>query len=192
MRIILTLLFSLWLITLSSCKEERPTAVQVLAGPSFRLVGSGRLASFTVYAPQTGQRIAFPQPDVSIPIWRIEASSGFFRGNRVQGLQVSYGEVPREYRQVVPGQTQPAPALASGNVYSFFAESTDAPVEDGYFYMDGNEPIQVTIPDLCLMLVDGRQVRVNCSTKKPYKEPLNIEEIVRQNRIGPRSGIPNR
>ena len=168
----------------SSCTNERPTAVEVKSGPSFKLSGSGRLASFTVYAPVNGQRIAFPHADVSTVVWRMTASKGFFKGNRVEDFQLTYGKIPEGYNQVIPSKPQTAPPLSSGVVYSFFAESTDAPVADGYFYIDGSEPVQTRIPDLCLMLVNGQEVRVNCTTKQPYQEPSNLGEIVRKNRTG--------
>jgi len=184
MRTVLILFVLLCSICFSSCREERPTSVTVGVGPSFSLAGSGRLASFTIYAPQSGERIAFPHPDVSITMWRIEAAKGFFKGDHVQDFQLSYGKVPQGYRQVVPNQSQSAPPLSPGVVYSFFAESTNAPVADGYFYIDGKEPIQTKIPDLCLMLLDGREVRIDCGTKQRYREPSNLREIVFKHRTG--------
>ena len=83
----------------------------------------------------------------------------------------------------MPSLSQPAPSLASGLVYSFLAETTDAPITEGYFFMDGAEVIQTTIPDACLMLVNGHETRVNCATKQPYQEPSNLEEVVRKNRV---------
>lgn len=173
----------LFLVCLSSCRKERQTSVEVGTGPSFTLRGSGRLASFTVFAPQNGQSIAFPQSDVSATLWRIETSEGFFEGRRVEGFRLTYGKVPEGYRQVIPPQSQGVAKLAPGIVYSFFAESTDAPVADGYFYMNGLEPIQTRVPDLCLMLVNGRETRVNCNTKQPYEEPTNLLEVVRKNQV---------
>jgi hypothetical protein len=166
-----------------SCTRERATSVAVENGPSFTLEGSGRLASFTVYGPQNGQSIAFPHSDVSVTVWRIEASSGFFEGIPVKGFHIVYGRVPEGYRQVIPAPTQGAPGLNPGIVYSFFAESTNAPVADGYFYLNGSEPIQTTIPDLCIMLSNGHEIRVNCVTKRPYEEPANLLEVVRKNEI---------
>src|SRR5271157_4693063 len=55
------------LLVLSGCRET-PTSVKVGSGPSFALRGSGRLAIFTVYAPQSGQRIAFPHPAQTVKI----------------------------------------------------------------------------------------------------------------------------
>lgn len=172
------------LLVLSGCREI-PTSVKVGNGPSFSLAGSGRLASFTVYAPQSGQRIAFPDHDVASVVWQVAASKGYFKGSHVKGLQLIYGKVPAGYEQVMPSQSQTAPPLASDTVYAFLAESTDAPIASGYFYMGKSGPIQTAIPDLCLMFAQGRKVRVRCklSTAEPYQEPVDLEKYVREHQI---------
>ena len=171
---------SLFLV-LSGCRET-PTSVMVGSGPSFALKGSGRLAIFTIYAPQSGQRIAFPHPALASAVWQIRASQGYFKGTRADGLQLIYGKVPNGYQQLVPGQSQAAPPLSPGAVYSFFAETTDAPIASGYFYMDKSDAIQTEIPDLCAMLVQGRKVRANCrlGSNEPYQEPVDLEHYVRE------------
>jgi hypothetical protein len=171
------------LLLLGGCREV-PTSVKVENGPSFSLRGSGRLAIFTVYAPLSGQRIAFPDGDVASVVWKIRASEEYFKGARVQDLKLTYGKVPNGYEQLVPEQSQVAPPLPPGAVYSFFAETTDAPISSGYFYMDKSGPIQTKVPDLCVMLSQGRKVRVNCkpNSTAPYQEPTNLEEMVQKNR----------
>jgi hypothetical protein len=166
-----------------SCSKERPTTVAVGPGLSFSFAGSGRLASFTVYGPQSGQRIALPDSDVASVIWQIKTSKGYFSGAQVQDFQLKYGKVPDGYTAVLPNQSQPPPMLAPEVVYSFLAETTDAPIAEGYFFMDGTEPMQTTIPDACLMLANGHEVRVNCTTKQPYQEPSNLREFVRKNLV---------
>jgi hypothetical protein len=171
------------LLALSGCRET-PTSVKVGDGPSFALKGSGRLAIFTIYAPQSGQRIAFPHPALASAVWQIRASEGYFKGTRVDGLQLTYGNVPSGYQQLVPGQSQVAPSLSPGAVYSFFAETTDAPIASGYFYIDKSGPVQTEIPDLCAILVEGRKVRANCKlgSTEPYQEPADLEKYVREHR----------
>jgi hypothetical protein len=165
--------------------REIPTSVKVGNGPSFSLGGSGRLASFTVYAPQTGQKIAFPDHDVAAVVWQVAASKGYFKGSHVKGLELTYGKAPSGYEQVVPSQSQAAPALAPGTVYAFLAESTDAPIASGYFYMGESGPVQTEVPDLCLMFVQGRKTRVKCklNTAEPYQEPVDLEKYVREHQI---------
>ena len=144
------------LLVLTGCREI-PTSVKVEAGPSFLLGGSGRLATFTVYAPQSNQRIAFPDRDLAAVVWQVTASKGYFKGSHVKGLQLTYGKVPSGYEQLVPSQLQAVPSLAPGTVYAFLAETTDAPIASGYFYMGESGPIQTAMPDLCLMFVQGRK-----------------------------------
>jgi len=178
-----TFFLTLYLACLVSCSRERPTSVAVGPGPSFSFTGSGRLASFTIYAPQTGQRIALPDSDVASAVWQMRTSKGYFNGSQVDGFHLVYGKAPSGYTVTVPSQSQPGSSLAPGLVYSFLAETTDAPITEGYFFIDGAEPIQTTIPDACLMLVNGHEARVNCTTKQPYQEPSNLEEVVRKNRV---------
>ena len=171
------------LLLLSACREI-PTSVKVGAGPSLSLGGSGRLASLTIYAPQVGQKIAFPDHDVATAVWQITATKGYFKGSRVKGLQLIYGKVPEGYQQIVPDKS-PAPPLSSGIVYAFFAETTDAPISTGYFYMGGSGPVQTEIPDLCLMFVQGRKTRVKCklNTAELYQEPVDLEKYVREHQV---------
>ena len=172
------------LLMLGGCRET-PTSVNVGTGPSFSLGGSGRLATFTVYAPQSNQKIAFPDRDLASVVWQVTASKGYFKGSHVKGLQLTYGKVPSGYEQLVPSQSQDAPALSPGTVYAFLAETTDAPIASGYFYMGEAGPIQTAIPDLCLMFVKGRKARVKCklNTAEPYQEPVDLEKYVREHQI---------
>jgi hypothetical protein len=167
----------------AACNWESPTSVRVSYGPAFIFSGSGRLASFTVYAPHTGQRIASPNPDVATVVWQIRVSKGYFEGSHVERMQLSYGKLPDGYNQGVPSQSQRAPPLASGAVYSFFAETTDAPAIGGFFYMSETRPTQINVPDFCLRLINGRDVAVKCGTNEPYQEPTDLEKFAQQHRV---------
>jgi hypothetical protein len=141
------------LLMLVACEPpEIPTAVKVGPGPSFVLTGSGRLASFTVYAPMSGQKVAFPHGDVSTVVWQISSSTGYFDGARVNGLDLIYGKVPEGYKQIVPDQLQAPPSLQPGLIYSFFAESTGAGVASGSFYVEKSGTVLLVATDLCLTL----------------------------------------
>jgi hypothetical protein len=179
----LLLLAASCLICFLGCEREKPTFVRVNIGPSFSFSGSGRLAVFTVYAPRSGEKIAFPDADVASVVWQIKASKGYFEGVHVEGFQLHYGKVPDGYTEVVPSQPQVAPPLPIGAVYSFFAETSGAAAEAGYFYVDKSGPLQVELHDPCLMLVNGHKVRVTCKTKEPYQEPNDLESFVRQRQI---------
>lgn len=160
------------------CSREQATSVNVFDGPSFGFSGSGRLAQFTVYAPKPSDRIAFPHPDVSTVLWRIRSKRGYFEGDRVNSLHLQYGKVPDGYIQVVPEEREKAPPLSQGKIYSFFAETTDAPTADGYFYIDRSGAKMTTVPDLCIKLLDGHEVRVKCATGELYQEPKDLESVV--------------
>jgi hypothetical protein len=181
---------AIWLVFLmvsitytAGCNWERPTSVRVSPGPSFVFSGSGRLASFSVYAPPTGQRIASPNPDVATVVWQIKASGGYFKGTHVEDMQLAYGKLPKGYNQTVPSQSQGAPSLALGAVYSFFAETTDAPAIGGFFYMGRYGPTQISVPDLCLKLLGGREVAVKCGTNEPYQEPTDLERFAQEHQV---------
>jgi hypothetical protein len=164
---------------------ERPTVVSVHDGPSFTMRGSGQLASFTVYAPKGANHIAISDKDDSEIVWEIVATRGYFEGVHVRGLDLNYGNVPSGYKQLVPEDSHSAPLLSPGKVYSFYAETTNAPIAAGFFYMDSQGPIQTYIPDLCTTLEKGRHVRVRCGFEgdRTYREPTNLEEVVRKYRI---------
>lgn len=164
---------------------ERPTVVSVHDGPSFAMSGSGQLASFTVYAPKGTNRIAISDKEDSDVIWQIVATKGYFEGVHVNGLDLTYGKVPSDYTQLVPERSQSAPPLSAGLVYSFWAETTNAPIAAGFFYMDAKGPIQTFIPDLCTTRENGHNVRVRCTFQgdRTYREPTNLEEEIRKYRI---------
>lgn len=172
------------LLCATSCREI-PTTVRVEPGPFFRLHGSGRLAHFTVFAPRRGEDIAFPDSDVATVAWRIDSAGGYFQGQHVEGLTIRYGSAPAEYKQAVPDGHQPPASLVSGRVYAFIAETSDAPIASGYFYVTDAGPIQIRVPDLCVGMLGGRKERVSChsDTAVPYTEPTDIESFARQNQI---------
>jgi hypothetical protein len=178
-------LFLLMMATFFYVGGERPILVSVYDGPSFAMRGSGQLASFTVYAPKGTNRIAISDKEDSDIIWQIVATKGYFEGVHVNGLDLTYGKVPSGYTQLVPEASESAPPLSAGLVYSFWAETTNAPIAAGFFYMDTKGPIQTYIPDLCTTLENGRNVRVRCTFQgdRAYREPNNLEEVVRKYRI---------
>jgi hypothetical protein len=158
---------------------EVPTSVRVTSGPAFVLSGSGDLASFTVFAPRAGRRIAVGSSELDTVVWQIKASKGYFKGTRVEHLQFVYGKLPDGYKQTVPSQSHGAPPLAPGVVYGFFAETTNAPGIGGSFYLTGSGPAQIDVPGLCLRLIERRDVAVKCGTNEPYEEPADLAKCSR-------------
>ena len=157
---------------------EVKTLANLRSGPSFSFDGSGHLASFTVYAPQPGRKIATPN-DTKSEVWSIRPVSG--RGEMVARMNLLYGRVPSGYVQTVPSRGA-APPLSSGLVYHFFAETTGAPGAEGYFYMDKTTPILVNVPDLCASAFVGDVKPVKCATGEPYVEPKDLEKFIQENR----------
>lgn len=179
----LFVLLALSLACCVGCEWEKPTLVSVRQGPVFAFSGNGRLATFTVYAPRPGQHIADPNPEVATVIWQIKATKGYFEGVRVGGMRLPYGKVPDGYSQTVPNSPRQAVAPTLGTVYSFFAETTDAPGIGGFFYMGRSGLTQITVSDLCLKLINGREVPVKCGTDQPYQEPTDLEKFAREHQI---------
>ena len=168
----------------SSCEiAEIPTSVRLTQGPSFSLRGSGRLAMFLVYAPVAGQKVAFPHTKISTVVWEISCSKGYFDGHYVEGLHLEYGKTPAGYTQVVPRRPDTALRLPPGKIYSYWAESTGAPIASGSFYVDSAGSVQEVKTDLCLMFKNKQSVRVSCGTGEPYQEPADIKKYLELHRV---------
>jgi hypothetical protein len=179
-KAIVFLLAALWLIVLSGCREV-PTSAKVGNGPSFSLNGSGRLASFRVYGPLPGHKIATPFDGKSL-VWAVQPSQGYLQGFQIERLEIRYGNIPNDYTQTVP-TSGTAPALPAGKIYYFFAETTNAPPSEGFFYLDGNIPIEIKVPGLCQSGFVGDVKPLKCGTQEPYSEPQNLDQFVRENRL---------
>lgn len=160
---------------------ERPTSARIGNGPSFSFRGSGRLASFRIYGPRPTHKVATPFDDQSL-VWCVQPLEGYFKGARVSGLALEYGIIPKGYGQTKP-TTGTAPALPTGQVYYFFAETTDAPPAQGFFYLDGNTPVEINLPDLCESGFVGEVKPLKCGTNEPYAEPTDLKRFVRENRV---------
>jgi hypothetical protein len=170
-------------VALVSCNVEIPTSVSVHAGPSFEFAGSGRLAKFTVYAPRMGRRIASANAEVSVIIWQIVPSQGYFEGDRVEGMRVVYGTVPRGYVQTIPKASENAKDPPLGVICAFFAETANAPGVGGAIFMSPTGPVSVDVQGPCLRLINGHEVEVNCKTNEQYQEPNDMEKFVEAHRI---------
>jgi hypothetical protein len=176
-RLVLLLVGGLWVILLLGCEVK--TSASLGSGPSFSLDGSGHLASFTVYAPQPGRKIATPN-DAKSEVWSVRSVNS--RGEMVSRMDVLYGRVPTGYVQTVPSNGA-ASALAPGLVYFFIAETTGAPWAHGFFYMDQNKPVPINVPGLCPSAFVGDVKPVKCGTSEPYVEPKDLEKFAQENRV---------
>jgi hypothetical protein len=175
---------------LLGCDWEKPTTVRVASGPSFVFSGSGRLASLTISAPLSGQRIAFPCGKVLFPcsglafiVWQIDALRGNANATSVDGLTITAGKVPEGYTQAVPSQSSDVLSFKSGVIYAFSAETLNAAGQSGYFYVERSGAIVgVDVSELCVTSKEGHEVRVNCITKEPFQEPTDLESFVSAHR----------
>src|SRR6266404_6408929 len=158
------------LLFLASC--EVSTSARMSAGPTFSLTGSGHLASFRVYGPTQGRKIATPMNEKSL-VWRIEPSEGYFKGKLVQRTEIRYGQVPNGYVQTTP-VLGTAAALYEGSVYWFFAETTGAAGASGFFYFDGKTPTEIEVPGLCQSGFIGDVKPLKCGTQEPFIEPHDL------------------
>jgi hypothetical protein len=165
------------------CSPEIPTSVDIHSGPSFELDGSGRLAKFTVYTPRAGRRIATANSQVSVVTWEIVPSKGYFAGEPVHGMRITYGTVPPGYVQTTPAPSLKPTPLPLGVISAFFAETASAPSVGGAVFMSPTGPVPVDVRDYCLRLLDGRELEVNCQTGEPYEQPQDIERFVQEHRI---------
>jgi hypothetical protein len=138
------LAMTLMLMVLAGCREIK-TSAHLQRGPTFSLDGSGQLASFRIYGPLPGHRVATPFDAKSL-IWDVQPSDGYFKGAKVERLVVEYGKMPKGYMQIVP-RTGSALVLASHLVYYYFAETTNAPPADGFFYLDEMCPLRLSVQD---------------------------------------------
>lgn len=174
------MMMALVLTALVSCGEV-PTSAHLDTGPRFLLDGSGTLASFRLYGPRPGDKIATPFDAQSL-LWHVQPSSGYFNGIRVQRLVVEFGKVPTGYTQTVP-RDGPVSVLPSHFVYFFFAETANAPTVGGFFYLDGDVPTAIVVPGLCENAIVGDVKPIRCGSTDPYTEPTNLEQFVRENRV---------
>ena len=172
-KIILLLAGGLCLLNFLGCEVR--TSASLRTGPSFSLIGSGRLVSFRVYAPQPGHKIANPYDESSL-IWSIEPSRGHSEGALVNHMDISYGTAPNGYTQAVPSNGTTG-SLSAGLVYYFSVETTGAPGTGDFFYMDKAAPIRIKIPDLCYA---GGMKLLRCGTNEPFREPPDLEKYVRE------------
>jgi hypothetical protein len=178
---ILAILMTIAVLLLLFGCGETSTSATIRNGPSFLFDGSGRLASFRIYGPLPGHKIATPFDNQSL-VWDVQPLEGYFEGAPVSRFALEYGIVPKGYVQTTPIRGA-ASALPTAQVYYFLAETTNAPPAQGFFYLDGNTPVEISIPDLCESGVVGEVKPLKCGTNEPYTEPTDLKRFVQENRV---------
>ena len=138
---VLTLLLTL------SC--ERRTEVKLEGGnpPNFVLSGSGRLGEVLIFGPEQ-EPIAKSEPsDKTFVLWEIETEKQVEGGSALVEKvgTITYGIVPRGYKQVKPKEGFAA-GLVSGKRYRYWFVTVNAPHAAGYFEIRDGKPISVPGP----------------------------------------------
>jgi predicted tellurium resistance membrane protein TerC len=121
-------------------KLVRATKVRLTGNPPvFILSGSGTLTHMVIY----DARQSNDDQDQSCALWEIEPVSGYHKARLLEEIgTINYGEVPEGYRQVCPENGDP-PALARGNTYEYWFDTSDAPHARKYFVIRGSKAIEV-------------------------------------------------
>jgi hypothetical protein len=136
-----------FLMLIAGC--ERRTEVRLEEGttPRFVLSGSGRLGTILVFGPEQ-ERIAESDPsDDTYALWRVEPErNGEAGAARVEDLGlITYGVVPKGYRQIKPKAGPPLP-LVPGKRYSYWFVTLNAPNAAGYFEIQNGKAVPVPGP----------------------------------------------
>lgn len=137
----------LLLIAITSC--EARTVVRLEGGnpPSFVLAGSGRLGEVAIYSPEQEHIAGSDAFDDTYALWQIRPErEGGQAAALVKDLHsITYGVVPRGYRQIKP-QSGPPPALSPGKRYRYWFVTVNAPHAAGYFEIRDGKAVNVEGP----------------------------------------------
>ncbi|HXM35580.1 MAG TPA: TerC family protein [Pyrinomonadaceae bacterium] len=123
-------------------EQVRATKVRIQGAnpPLFVLSGSGTLAHLVIY----DSRRSNEEEDQSCAIWEIEPIAGYRQGRPLEEIgTVQYGQLPDGYRQVCPENGNAPPALAKGNKYEYWFDTSDAPHARRYFVIRGTKAVEV-------------------------------------------------
>jgi hypothetical protein len=155
-----------FLILTVGCHRERSTEVRVqgAASPAFVFRGSGELASFSVYLVPTSPKDMTKPFSEHIPVWRISALPDYLHGVPVEGIgTVTYGTVPRGYKQEVPSNGASAQSLIPDRDYFFDARTTNAPPTAGFFRIENGKAVPTKVKTPCWQTKDGEWVKSPCA-----------------------------
>jgi hypothetical protein len=133
--------------SMTSC--ERRTVVKIEGGnpPIFVLSGSGRLDEVIIFGPER-ERIVESDPfDETYAIWKLVGEKRGEAGMaQVEDLHaVTYGVVPKGYKQVKPEAGTPPP-LRPGKRYGYWFVTVNAPWGAGYFEIRDGKAVAVEGP----------------------------------------------
>jgi hypothetical protein len=124
----------------ASC--ERRTEVTITGGnpPTFLINGSGELGEVIITKPVSEQTKNFL--DKENVLWQITAVH--MPGEPVEVVRsVTYGIVPKSYKQSIPENGSPPPLLETEKRYGFLFVTADAPLGAGYFEIRNGKALSV-------------------------------------------------
>lgn len=116
-------------IGITSCEVATKLTVENGTPPKIIMSGSGTLGRLVIRGPRSFRKI--PGPDFSA-YWSI-VSAGQGQSRSIENLSpLSYGEIPKGYRQIYPEQGS-APTLTDEGIYYIQIDTNNAPGASGYF-----------------------------------------------------------
>ena len=76
--------------------------------------------------------------------------------------RLQYGIVPPDYKQLIPTNGSPPPAIIAEKKYFFDCNTVDAPGVRGAFQRIDNMITSISIKLPCTKLENGKQITVTC------------------------------
>jgi len=148
---------------LSGCLEV-PTQVKLEGSqiPVFALAGTGNLGSFSIYSLPPEEKLK--SRDQIKLLWKIMSEPNGSAGYSLRAVgKVTYGVVPKGYKQVFPETGASPEGIVPGARYSFYCETTNAPHAGGLFALKNGLAIKLNERVPCFEEQAGKSVRVPCT-----------------------------
>lgn len=152
------------LLVFLSCCGERGTQVVLTGGsrPTFSLRGSGKLDLMYVEEADAVEQ-PNPAPD---PLWVIVPEGGWLEGLPVETLgSVTYGLVPKGYRQKTPADGSAPRDLVAGRYYHFYISTINAPHASGYFEINNGKIQPAHIRPYCFHDTGDKKIKAPCDER---------------------------
>jgi hypothetical protein len=152
-----------FLLTLFPSCGERPTKVTITGGtaPTFNLSGSGELDKLYL-AEADAEEQPLDEPKTLWELVPVERGASGLQGLPVETIgAITYGVVPRGYRQKTPASGG-APLLEPGRYYYFYFSTVNAPHAWGYFVIREGRAEFAKIRGRCIFEKDGKQFKGPC------------------------------
>ncbi len=139
-----SLVLSSLLLSAIACERRTEVKLDGENPPTFLISGSGKLGELVVYGPEQ-ESIVNPFDD-TYALWEV-APKEEGEAAEVEELEaVTYGVVPKGYKQVKPENTPP-PTLTEGTRYGYWLVTVNAPHAAGYIEIRNGKAIKVKGPD---------------------------------------------